>query len=283
MSAPTVDERAGRRRATAPVPGDRLPAPVRERRPALAALAVLLIVGGALASGLVVLRSGHRSDYVVFVRTVQNGDQIRASDLGLTRLAGDSHTNGIAGARRGRLVGQYATTRIYAKTLANYSMFSVAPTVPRDTAVVGAVLAPAQRPADPPTQGDVVAIYDVPKADSGSGATRLVNAALITAVAAAGGTDGLPVSLRVPTADAAAVATAAAQGELTIVELPPGTPPSTTAGSGSSSPGDPAGPSAPSGTSPSASGTSGTGTAGTGTTTTSTTGGSTGTVPQGPG
>jgi hypothetical protein len=267
VSAPTVEDRAGRRRAPAPATGNRLPAPVRERRPALAALAVLLIVGGALASGLVALRSGNRSDYVVFVRTVEAGQQIRSADLGVTRLAGDSNTTGIAAARRGRLVGEYATTRVYSKTLANFAMFSATPSVPAGTAVVGAVLAPAQRPASQPRFGDVVAIYDVPKSDSGATASRLVEAAQITDVGAASGTDGLPVSLRVPADSAASVATAASQGELTIVELPLGTALSTA----------PAGASAPAG--PGATGT------GTGTSTggTPSAGGSAGTVPRGSG
>ena len=38
----------------------RLPAPARERKPALAALAVLLILGGALGAGFLVLQSGKR-------------------------------------------------------------------------------------------------------------------------------------------------------------------------------------------------------------------------------
>ena len=37
-------------------PANRLPAPPRQRRPALAAIAVLLIVGGALLAGLLAIR-----------------------------------------------------------------------------------------------------------------------------------------------------------------------------------------------------------------------------------
>lgn len=52
---------AGNNRSAAPVQptmGERLPSPPRERKPALAALAVLLILVGALGATMLVLRAG---------------------------------------------------------------------------------------------------------------------------------------------------------------------------------------------------------------------------------
>ena len=58
-----ADTRTSPGRRTAPNSGTRLPS-ARERRPALAALAILLIVGGAFASGFLALQAGNRADYL---------------------------------------------------------------------------------------------------------------------------------------------------------------------------------------------------------------------------
>lgn len=227
MSAPVVEDRAGRRRSGASANGNRLPAPVKERRPALAALAVLLIVGGALAGGLVVLRTGQKSAYLVVARTVEAGDRITARDLASTELAGGSGASGIAASSRNQIIGQFATTRVYAHTLASRAMFTKDPSVQEGYVVIGAVLTASQRPADPPSRGDVVRVYQVSK-DTGTQPAQLVDAAQIVAVgemSSGNGTNGLPVSLRVPMSAATSVASAAGQGELTVALLPPGTTP----------------------------------------------------------
>jgi hypothetical protein len=59
-----------------------LPAPVRDRRPALAAIAVLLILSGAFASGLLVYRSGERTDVLVARDDIDVGTTITANDFG---------------------------------------------------------------------------------------------------------------------------------------------------------------------------------------------------------
>lgn len=58
-----ADTRTSPSRRVASNGGARLPS-TRERRPALAALAVLLIVGGAFASGFLALQAGNRADYL---------------------------------------------------------------------------------------------------------------------------------------------------------------------------------------------------------------------------
>ena len=64
MSAGTLSGPASRK----------LPVPPRERKPALAALAILLILGGALAATtLLVLRSGDRVSAIGIVRQIGAG------------------------------------------------------------------------------------------------------------------------------------------------------------------------------------------------------------------
>src|ERR671915_2342757 len=56
--------------------GQRLPVPPRERKPALAALAVLLILGGALTSAYLVMASGQRVSAIRVAQPVAAGQRI---------------------------------------------------------------------------------------------------------------------------------------------------------------------------------------------------------------
>ena len=123
-------------RATAPAAQRQLPGRVRERRPALAALGILLVVGGALGSALVVHRSGDRVDVLIARHDSQPGEKITSDDLGIARIATDGAAVVPAGARA-NFVGTYATTRIPADTLLNRTMFLANGSVPEGAAVVG--------------------------------------------------------------------------------------------------------------------------------------------------
>jgi hypothetical protein len=61
-----------------PVPpvGDRLPVPPRQRRPALAALAVVLILGGAALAATLVLTSGQKQEYLLVNKDVAVGERL---------------------------------------------------------------------------------------------------------------------------------------------------------------------------------------------------------------
>ncbi|NAZ84512.1 hypothetical protein GTR02_22165, partial [Kineococcus sp. R8] len=115
MPAQTALPPAGARTGTGSTPGRRLPSPVRERRPAVAALGLLLIVGGALGSALVVHRSGDRVDVLVASRDILPGQRIEAGDLGVARVAADGAAVVPASARQA-FVGTYATSRVPADT-----------------------------------------------------------------------------------------------------------------------------------------------------------------------
>jgi Flp pilus assembly protein CpaB len=220
-----MESRGARRRV--PQPPSRLPAPVRERRPALAALAVLLILGGALASGLVALRSGERADYLVLRSDVDPGDQIGPEDLGVARIAGTG-ANAIAAEQRAQVVGQYARTKLFDGTLLTADMLSPRPTVPAGAAVVGMVLTPERRPAGRLAPGDVVAVYTVPRPDEPGGqATQLLSAVEVVEVdeVSTGGGSAVAVSLLVPEADAQELALRSTLGQLAVAKLSPGSTP----------------------------------------------------------
>ncbi|UYM04944.1 SAF domain-containing protein [Solicola gregarius] len=86
----------------------RLPS-TRERRPALAALAVLLIVGGALASAWLAMQSGHRAEYVQVGRELGQGAEIKDGDLETVELPED-FDGGIPESDREDLVGKFTAT-----------------------------------------------------------------------------------------------------------------------------------------------------------------------------
>ena len=82
--------------------GQRLPVSPRERRPALAALAVLLILGGALTSAYLVMASGERVSAIRIAQPVAAGQQIPMSALEEVQV-GDTgiRVHQLVGAREG--------------------------------------------------------------------------------------------------------------------------------------------------------------------------------------
>ncbi|BBA97930.1 hypothetical protein RVR_3913 [Actinacidiphila reveromycinica] len=67
--------------ANGPAVGSRLPVAPRERKPALAALAVLLILVGALGATVMVLRAGNKVSVVEITADVAVGDKIPVSAM----------------------------------------------------------------------------------------------------------------------------------------------------------------------------------------------------------
>jgi Flp pilus assembly protein CpaB len=87
-----------------PVGRDRLPVAPRQRRPALAILAVLLILVGGLASALLVMRTSQQATVVVAARDLPAGQKITADDIKQARLGGDT-ANYVGWADRNTVLG----------------------------------------------------------------------------------------------------------------------------------------------------------------------------------
>lgn len=204
----------------------RLPAPTRDRRPALAALALLLVVGGALASALIAYRSGDRVDVLVAREDIEVGQIVTEADFGIARVAADGAAT-IEAAAAQNFVGTSATSRVPAGTMLNRTMFlAESAVVPPRSVVVGVVLSPTQRPARALRPGDVVRVFQVPReADRVAEGTVLAAAVRVADVDAGAGGDELRVSLLVPDEAAASIVAAAATGSIALTFLPPGTEP----------------------------------------------------------
>ncbi len=80
-NAGSAASKRGRTGAPATAPG--IPSPPRRRRPALTALAVLLIVGGAALAGWLALRLDSREPVLVVNQQISAGEKITAGMLSL--------------------------------------------------------------------------------------------------------------------------------------------------------------------------------------------------------
>lgn len=208
---------------------NRLPVSPRDRRPALAALALLLVVAGALGAALVVYRSGQRSDVLVAAHEIKPGQKVTASDFDTARVSADSGSIVHASAESA-YIGSYATTDIPAGTLINNQMFQVTKVLPDDGVVVGVTITDGQAPAGSISAGSVVRAYYVPKTSSSdaqpTAGTVLANAArVVGAHTSQTNNNTQTVSLLVSPDEASQLVSASASGSVALAVLPLGTKP----------------------------------------------------------
>lgn len=234
---------AGNNRSAAPVQpavGERLPAPPRERKPALAALAVLLILVGALGATVLVLRAGERVEVVKVTAEIPAGESVSDSNITSVMVADDASINYVKWSQVGKLKSLKATNTIPKGAVAVGEMFSSKSGLPAGKSAVGVSLKEGQYPAQGLKNGDTVDVYQVGDSASsgssdketggsagsaGAGDSPIVSAARVSNVAnksdATVSTGALGVTLQVDTADAAAVTRAASAGAVSLVQVSP--------------------------------------------------------------
>jgi hypothetical protein len=209
--------------------GQRIPVPRRERKPAMAALAVLLIVGGALISAYLVMASGQRVPVVGVAQPVAAGQQIPASALQEVEVSASGGLDYIPWADRGKVTQTFATVTLVKGALLTNGMISSDSSVAKGTVVVGLALKPGQLPAGGLQAGDRVALYAV-ASQNGSGGTQtgtlLAAAATVYDVEQPGAndvqSDQVSVSVSVPAGEAPAVTQASSSGAVAVALLPAG-------------------------------------------------------------
>lgn len=230
---------AGRSAAPAgPSVGERLPTPPRERKPALAALAVLLILVGALGATMLVLQAGDRIEVVKITEEIPAGQSVTKSNTTSVMVAEDPGIHYVQWSQFEALKKLKAVTTIPAGVVAVGEMFGEEAKVPEGKALVGLSLKEGQYPAGL-KMGATVAAYRVggtsrsgsgDDADGGSagsagGNSVIVEKALVNYVQEKGGDElvsssNLPVTLLVDDAQAAALTQAATNGEVALVLVP---------------------------------------------------------------
>ncbi|WP_327585489.1 hypothetical protein OHA25_59250 [Nonomuraea sp. NBC_00507] len=198
----------------------KLPVPPRERKPALAALAVLLILGGALATTLLVLNSGNRVSAIRVTQQIGAGQKFPPEALEEVKIA-DTGVDFVSWSQRQQVVNSFAAVTILPGTLLTNQMgVRASSELGEGKATVGLALKPGQMPAGI-QQGDRVQVIFVPSRSS-QGQTRVLAASAL--VFAAGdksrsGNSG-QITVVVDSAAAPEIAAFASTGEIAVAELP---------------------------------------------------------------
>ncbi|GAA3877171.1 hypothetical protein GCM10022227_38700 [Streptomyces sedi] len=213
--------------------GDRLPAPPRERKPALAALAALLVLFGALGATILVMRAGDRVEAIRITERVPVGQRIPESAMEPVLVAEDDAVSYVRWEQRGTVMEELRpTTDLVGGTVLVGEMLTGEPTLPEGEVMVGVSLQPGQYPSGLEA-GDTVAAYWVgdggPAGEAGDGGqdgaqsgreTLLTDSAQVSAIHGDGGGGGnstLPVTLRVEEAVVSDLTSAAAAGDVSLV------------------------------------------------------------------
>ncbi|MEU1872126.1 hypothetical protein AB0D47_10665 [Streptomyces sp. NPDC048376] len=228
---------AGRSAAPAqPSVGDRLPSPPRERKPALAALAVLLILVGALGATMLVLRAGDRVEAIQLTADIKAGESITDANIKSVMVNDDSGANFVAWSQREGLKKLQAKSTLYKGTVVVGEMFADKSGMEEGKATVGVSLKEGQYPKGLDS-GDNVAVYRVGnKSGGGSGDqdgasgsagadnSLLVERAVVQDASVSSGdsiaSTNLPVTLTVDRDDVPALTQAASAGEVAVVLIP---------------------------------------------------------------
>jgi len=222
-------------------PGLRTAEPPKQRRPALAALALVLIVGGALIAALVAVRMDSREPVLVAAHDIAPGTKISAADLTTASVASGS-VPVITKSQASQIIGRtYARGQIRAGSLIDQNMLTSTAPIAQGRAEVSVSLDSSLAPAGVLTGGDLVQVVRTSgqggSGSSGGGDPEVITQALVLSVASSGsngalggsGTSSSTATLLVPSSAAAAVIDASgakaagiallARGQSTDVDL----------------------------------------------------------------
>jgi hypothetical protein len=207
-------------------PGSRRPPQVtRERKPALAALALLLIAGGALGAAYLVLQNGHRVAAIEVAQPLGAGERVPAAALREVDIAVSGGLGYVPWSEAAQVTRFYAAAAIPPGTLLTPAMVARVNGLASGKAVLGLALKDGQLPAGL-QPGDHVNLYEVSDAAQSCpgtpGSTLAPNAVVlgISAPPAAGGTPAVDVRVALAPAAAGAVACNAANGNVGVAMLP---------------------------------------------------------------
>lgn len=199
----------------------RLPLATRQRKPGYVALAVILIIGLAVAFGWFYKSSGAKVPVVVVIQPVAAGHPVLRQDLSTIDVSGG--VVAVGGDHMDSVVGEIATVDLLPNTLLQRSMVTSADTLPVGSAQVGVALKGGQVPAEGLSPGDsveIVALPDKGTAGANQSASVLVGSARVfAAVTDPAQVGGLLVTVTVPATDAVAVAQASGTGLVALIKV----------------------------------------------------------------
>lgn len=231
---------------TAPA-GRRLPSAPRERKPALAALAVVLVVGGALLAALLVVDAGHKVGAIEITQTVGQGQKIPLSAMQEVQVTSGSDLDYVPWNQASQVANTYAATMLPVGTLLTSQMTTSSNSLANGMTVIGLALKDGELP-DGLQVGEHIDIFAT--SDSTGRCPRPSNNMLTTnavvmsignaSSASSGNADDVQVAVN--PGDAGGVSCNAANNNVSVGIVPgngqssssTGSPGSTPSGSGSS-------------------------------------------------
>jgi len=231
-----ADQQASWAEPTAPG-GRRMPSAPRERKPALAAVAILLVALGAASAGYLVLNAGHRVGAVEIIQAVGQGQQIPASAIKEVQINSDTDVSYVAWQYANRVTGVFAAVQIPAGTLLTPKMTEATSNLTAGKVEVGLSLKPGQAPTNL-LIGQTVRAFPVGTGSgcasggngaggaNGTGATTTpgepITTGTIVSVSGSTTTNGstAAVTLAVPETDAGVLACYASAGDVAIALTP---------------------------------------------------------------
>ena len=198
-----------------------LPPPRRRRRPALLALALTMVVLGALGAAYLATSLGKTSPVIAVAREVPWGQQLTVADLVEARVSVDPALTPIPYAQRDQVIGMVAATTLTPGSLLTREALTEQQLPPPGRQLVGIGVSSVQLPTTPLRPGDDVLLVPVVGGGdavppAGPVAPRTVSATVVRS--GSPGTDGLRVvGVLVDAADGPDVAARAAAGLVAIV------------------------------------------------------------------
>jgi hypothetical protein len=203
--------------------------PPRERKPALAALAVLLILCGALASAYLVMASGTRVSAIQINQPVAAGQQIPVSALAEVQI-GNTGISYISWSERFKVVQAFASVPLVKGALLTNGMLNSTAAAAQGRLIVGLALKSGQLPASGLRVGDHVSLYAVGGTNTSvKPGTVLSDDAIVSYTGSGGGagsrslsSETSSVSVAIPPEQAPQVTQAASSGSVAVALLPSG-------------------------------------------------------------
>jgi hypothetical protein len=214
-----------------------VPAPVgpRERRVRFGhlALAIALVVVGALGTTTLVALVAADGEYLALAQDVDYGARITDADLVVVRMSNPQGINPVAAQHRARVVGNYATMPLAAGTLLVERHVTDVPHPAAGEVRLGISLRNDRLPAQPVRPGQLLLLVETGNS-GGSGADDRPRAArtweaVVVGVSGEGSGSGLlgggssrlaTLDVIVPARDAPVIAALAADNDLSVAVLP---------------------------------------------------------------
>lgn len=217
----------------------KLPGAPRERKPALAALAVVLILGGALAVGYLMLQNSKQVDAIQITQQVGQGQQIPPGAMQEVQVPANTGLHYVPWSQASQVARFYAAETIPPGTLLTSNMAVRTNQLTNGKAVMGLALKDGQLPAGLAV-GDHINLYEVSDAAEscpGPPGSLLSGDAVVlgmSAASAASSSAVADVEVALSPATAGAVACSASNGILGV-SINPGS--SVSQGAGTTFPG----------------------------------------------